>query len=655
VCVSVCVCECVCVSICLYIIHFIFVKHLFDKYAHISYFTLISFLLECYEVAVSTPDRDKDKDCDDAVAERVFARKCPGDSGAYLIDYVINTTCPSSSSSASSSATNSSYLVSGASTHTRTNAHTHGHIHTRTNTHIQGSILRTHTDGDASDIQSCDSIQILPTHLPETPLKTHVKTPSRRQSIGRSISGHAFRAMSLRLSLRQLPPVSSPVLVDELGGELSGETKKKGRESARGEVKGKGRGLGAGFADFMGYSSSTATVPSTVLSCRSTPPRLLSCEPLCRTLAPITSITTSQPARTHIPTPTPTPTPTRTRTTTLTLTTTPTRTITNTPTTALTTIHTLTSASPHKPAPAPTPIHGTEERDEDEESSLNLSIRARDGDFDNDCDRDNVCDSELDLGRDGNCDGYEGRGGDSDLARVWDWSEDNGYTVDTVNSNTYGNGEGEIEWDSEKRDGRGNDNGNDNGYYISSDNRELEGEGEGLEAVSKDSQEDKEKESALYEAAEYFIPLPALRAIYSGSLNSIAELRQVTTLFLNLDSYLPEKNQDPISLQSFFFLLQQILSETGGFLRQFLVDDKVSLLCIDLNLIHRLTFHCLIIHIVYLSMYSFQDYILRRLIVLFISSIISFFFPSRAVLRSRCGVCPPSHTLTTTPEASPLL
>lgn len=82
-------------------------------------------------------------------------------------------------------------------------------------------------------------------------------------------------------------------------------------------------------------------------------------------------------------------------------------------------------------------------------------------------------------------------------------------------------------------------------------------------------------ETALLEAAEYFIPLPALRAIYSGSLKSIAELRQVTSLFLHLDSYVTLGDQDPISLQPFFYLLQQILSETGGFLRQFLVDDKV--------------------------------------------------------------------------------
>ena len=83
-------------------------------------------------------------------------------------------------------------------------------------------------------------------------------------------------------------------------------------------------------------------------------------------------------------------------------------------------------------------------------------------------------------------------------------------------------------------------------------------------------------ESSLLEAIEYFIPLPALRAIYSRSLASIAELRQVTSLFLKLDSYYPEENVDPISLQPFFYLLQQTLAETGGFLRQFLVDDKVK-------------------------------------------------------------------------------
>jgi hypothetical protein len=85
-----------------------------------------------------------------------------------------------------------------------------------------------------------------------------------------------------------------------------------------------------------------------------------------------------------------------------------------------------------------------------------------------------------------------------------------------------------------------------------------------------------ELSSKVLEAAEYFVPRPALSAIYSASLDSISELRQVTTMFLRLDSYSPLLHEDPISLQPFFYLLQQVLDETGGFLRQFLVDDKVS-------------------------------------------------------------------------------
>ena len=48
----------------------------------------------------------------------------------------------------------------------------------------------------------------------------------------------------------------------------------------------------------------------------------------------------------------------------------------------------------------------------------------------------------------------------------------------------------------------------------------------------------------------------------------------MTTMFLKLDSYSTHDHEDPLSLQSFFFLLQTVLEESGGFLRQFLVDDK---------------------------------------------------------------------------------
>ena len=47
-------------------------------------------------------------------------------------------------------------------------------------------------------------------------------------------------------------------------------------------------------------------------------------------------------------------------------------------------------------------------------------------------------------------------------------------------------------------------------------------------------------------------------------------------MFLKLDTYSTHDHEDPLSLQSFFYLLQTVLEESGGFLRQFLVDDKVG-------------------------------------------------------------------------------
>lgn len=81
-------------------------------------------------------------------------------------------------------------------------------------------------------------------------------------------------------------------------------------------------------------------------------------------------------------------------------------------------------------------------------------------------------------------------------------------------------------------------------------------------------------EAVLMERLTSFVPRPILSAVYSGTLNYIGELRQVTTLFLSLDSYHPDANRDPITLQSFVQTAQQTLIESGGFLRQFLVDDK---------------------------------------------------------------------------------
>jgi class 3 adenylate cyclase len=78
----------------------------------------------------------------------------------------------------------------------------------------------------------------------------------------------------------------------------------------------------------------------------------------------------------------------------------------------------------------------------------------------------------------------------------------------------------------------------------------------------------------LVRKATHFIPHPVLNAMQAETMASVAELRHITTMFLNLDSYSPTENVDPLTLQPFFLLLQEILSKSGGFLRQFLIDDK---------------------------------------------------------------------------------
>lgn len=82
------------------------------------------------------------------------------------------------------------------------------------------------------------------------------------------------------------------------------------------------------------------------------------------------------------------------------------------------------------------------------------------------------------------------------------------------------------------------------------------------------------RQQELLKAAALFVPRPVLAAVNSESLEHIGELRQVTTMFLSLDSYSPVKHRDPTSLQAFFIMAQKVLFEAGGFLRQFLVDDK---------------------------------------------------------------------------------
>ena len=74
-----------------------------------------------------------------------------------------------------------------------------------------------------------------------------------------------------------------------------------------------------------------------------------------------------------------------------------------------------------------------------------------------------------------------------------------------------------------------------------------------------------------------FVPLTITSDDDGSEIPTISvnpELREVTTVFVNLNSYDKDLNADPITLQPFFLLCQEALLEVDGFLRQFLVDDK---------------------------------------------------------------------------------
>ena len=75
--------------------------------------------------------------------------------------------------------------------------------------------------------------------------------------------------------------------------------------------------------------------------------------------------------------------------------------------------------------------------------------------------------------------------------------------------------------------------------------------------------------------AKVFVAAPVVEAIFTGQFSSsMSELRDVTTVFINLDSYDHYTHSDPSTLQPFVIAVQTHLDKTGGFLRQFLIDDK---------------------------------------------------------------------------------
>ena len=77
------------------------------------------------------------------------------------------------------------------------------------------------------------------------------------------------------------------------------------------------------------------------------------------------------------------------------------------------------------------------------------------------------------------------------------------------------------------------------------------------------------------ELAKVFVAAPVIDAINLGQYHTfMSEVREVTTMFIKLDSYNSLLHRNPISLQSFYFMVQKALYESGGFMRQFLIDDK---------------------------------------------------------------------------------
>lgn len=77
------------------------------------------------------------------------------------------------------------------------------------------------------------------------------------------------------------------------------------------------------------------------------------------------------------------------------------------------------------------------------------------------------------------------------------------------------------------------------------------------------------------DVAKSFVPSLVAQVIGGYELDQcFTELRRVSSLFLRLDSYDEAADDSPPYLHEFFGTLQRTLQETGGFMRQFLMDDK---------------------------------------------------------------------------------
>ena len=72
----------------------------------------------------------------------------------------------------------------------------------------------------------------------------------------------------------------------------------------------------------------------------------------------------------------------------------------------------------------------------------------------------------------------------------------------------------------------------------------------------------------------HFISKPVNKSIIGGYIETMTELRDITTIFISLDSYDIKSETNTELLQPFLYMLQEKCSASGGFVRQFLIDDK---------------------------------------------------------------------------------
>ena len=77
-----------------------------------------------------------------------------------------------------------------------------------------------------------------------------------------------------------------------------------------------------------------------------------------------------------------------------------------------------------------------------------------------------------------------------------------------------------------------------------------------------------------YPSMQKCVPLPIMHSLANSTFDTLAQIRDVTTMFMKFDGYSYNEHSNTVTFQKYFFEAQKILEQNGGFLRQFLVDDK---------------------------------------------------------------------------------